>query len=58
MLLKGTPIRVVASHHDTSVGEIERVYSRHISDVSDDLTRATLLDFGGASEGNVVALRK
>ncbi len=57
-LLKGTPIRVVASHHDTSVGEIERVYSRHISDVSDDLTRATLLDFGGESAGNVVPLRK
>ena len=54
MLLKGVPIRVVASHHDTSVGEIERVYSKHISDVSDDLTRATLLDFGKADDGGKV----
>ncbi len=44
-LLRNVPIRVVASHHDTSVGEIERVYSRHISDVAGDLTRATLSDF-------------
>lgn len=51
MLLKGVPIRVCASHHDSSVGEIERTYSKYISDVSDDLTRATLLNMD-APEAN------
>jgi site-specific recombinase XerD len=45
MLLNGLPVRVVASHHDTSVEMIEKHYSRHITDVSDTLTRRTLLDF-------------
>jgi integrase len=45
MLLNGVPIRLVASHHDTSVEMIERHYSRYITDVSDVLTRRTLLDF-------------
>jgi integrase len=56
MLLKGVPIRVVASHHDTSVGEIERVYSKHISDVADDLTRATLPDLSEPVTGKVVKI--
>jgi integrase len=58
MLLKGVPIRVVASHHDTSVGEIERVYSRHISDVSDDLTRATLPDLSEPAADKVVSITR
>jgi integrase len=45
MLLNGVPVRVVASHHDTSTEMIERHYSRYITDVSDTLTRRTLLDF-------------
>jgi integrase len=45
MLLNGVPVRVVASHHDTSVEMIEKHYSRYITDVSDVLTRRTLLDF-------------
>jgi hypothetical protein len=48
MLLDGVPVRVVASHHDTSVEMIEKHYSRYITDVSDTLTRRTLLDFGTA----------
>ena len=56
MLLMNVPIRVVASHHDTSVGEIERVYSKHISDVADDLTRATLLEYAPA--GKVLAIAR
>jgi integrase len=41
-LLKGVPIRVVAALHDTSVAMIEANYSAHITDHSDELTRATL----------------
>ncbi len=45
-LLSGVPVRVVASHHDTSVVMIERTYSRFIvGDPSDVLTRRTLIDF-------------
>jgi integrase len=44
-LLKGSPVRVVAAHHDTSVAMIEKHYSRYIiGDPSDAMTRATLLD--------------
>jgi integrase len=43
-LLKNVPVRIVAVNHDTSVAMIERNYSRYISDHSDDLTRAALLD--------------
>jgi hypothetical protein len=57
MLLLNVPIRVVASHHETSVGEIERVYSKHISDVSDDLTRATLLERASVA-GKVLAFER
>jgi len=28
MLVKYVPIRIVAQHHDTSTGEIEKVYAR------------------------------
>jgi hypothetical protein len=45
MLLAGTPTRVVAAHHDTSVLMIEKNYSAHISEHADALTRRTLLDF-------------
>jgi integrase len=43
-LLKGVPIRVVAAAADTSVGQIERNYSKFITDHSDALSRAALLD--------------
>ena len=57
MLLNGVPVRVVASHHDTSVEMIEKHYSRYITDVSDVLTRRTLLDFGApARAANVVSI--
>jgi integrase len=57
MLLNGVPVRVVASHHDTSVEMIEKHYSRYITDVSDILTRRTLLDFGArAAADNVVSI--
>jgi integrase len=51
-LKANVPIRVVASAHDTSTGQIERHYSKLIANHTDELTRATLLDFGS----NVTAL--
>jgi integrase len=60
-LLQGVPIRVVASHHDTSVAEIERTYSRYITgDPSEALTRATLLDFGAlpGEATNVISMTR
>ena len=57
MLLNNVPVRVVASHHDTSVEMIEKHYSRYITEVSDTLTRRTLLDFGAsATADNVVPI--
>jgi integrase len=49
MLLKNVPIRIVASLHDTSVEQIERHYSAYITDVTDEMTRATLPNFGIAT---------
>jgi integrase len=43
-LLANTPIRVVATLHDTSVVMIERTYSKFITDHSDALSRRALLD--------------
>ena len=43
-LLSRVPTRVVAVNHDTSVAMIEKNYSRYISDHSDAITRAALLD--------------
>ncbi len=58
-LLRGVPIRVVASHHDTSVAEIERTYSRFIiGDATEALTRATLLDLAKPTASNVVKLTR
>jgi integrase len=48
-LVKNIPIRIVASLHDTSVEQIERHYSAYITDVTDEMTRATLPDFGIAT---------
>jgi integrase len=58
MLLAGTPTRVVAVHHDTSVPMVEKNYSAFISDHADALTRRTLLDLSTpAPDGNVVPMR-
>ena len=43
-LLNRVPTRIVAVNHDTSVGMIEKNYSAYISDHSDAITRAALLD--------------
>jgi hypothetical protein len=45
--LKSVPTRVVAAHHDTSVAMIEKNDSGYIiGDLSETMTRATLIDFG------------
>ena len=56
-LLANTPIRVVATLHDTSVVMIERTYSKFITDHCDALARGALLDTTRLVGGNVVALK-
>lgn len=56
MLLKNIPIRLIAALHNTSVSQIERNYSKHITEHhSDDLTRTGLLPEPPPA-GNVVPL--
>jgi integrase len=56
-LINGTPTRVVAAIHDTSVGQIERTYSAFIADHADEVARRGLLDTTQPlTETNVVAL--
>lgn len=58
-LLSRVPTRVVAVNHDTSVAMIEKNYSRYISDHSDAITRAVLLDIAARpSATNVVPLTR
>jgi integrase len=57
-LLASTPIRVVATLHDTSVVMIERTYSKFILDHADALSRRALLDTTRQPIGrNVVPLK-
>ena len=55
-LLNRVPTRVVAANHDTSVGMIEKNYSRYITEHTDAITRAALLDPQVHGRGNVVPL--
>jgi integrase len=54
-LLGGVPIRVVATTHDTSVAMIEKTYSRYITDHSDVLSRAAMLDPARPVSNNVLS---
>jgi integrase len=59
MLLANVPIRLIASLHNTSVSMIERNYSRHITEYSDDVSRKALLQHEVPQEAvadNVIAL--
>jgi hypothetical protein len=56
MLLQNVPIRLIASLHNTSVNMIERTYSKHITEHSDDISRRALLQHESPSGDNVVAL--
>src|SRR5262249_36132334 len=51
-LLRGVPVRLVAANHDTSVAQIERTYSKHITDHSDEISRAALLRHESVPAGN------
>lgn len=56
-ILAGVPMRVVAVMHDTSVGMLERTYSRFIGDHADGVARRALLDLAPPVSGdNVVPL--
>jgi integrase len=55
-LLAGTPIRVTAVVHNTSVLMIEKTYSPFIGDHSDAVVRRGLIDFAQPSATNVVPL--
>ncbi len=58
MLLKNIPIRLIASLHNTSVSQIERNYSRHITEhSSDDISRTGLLSDPAPDAANVIPLR-
>jgi integrase len=56
MLLRGVPLRLVASLHDTSSAMIERTYSSHISSHGDELARRALLNTKQPVRANVVPL--
>ena len=56
-ILAGVPIRVIAVNHDTSIAMLERTYSRHIGDHSDQLARGALLDTTAPPGGNIVPIR-
>jgi len=57
-LISGVPIRIVSVNHDTSVGMLERVYSRYIADHSDELSREAMLDFGAPAAAKGVQFRQ
>ena len=57
-LLANVPVRIVASVHDTSVTEIERHYSKFITEHSDQLSRRALLQLDAPTGDNVVALTR
>ena len=58
MLVNNVPIRVVAAAHDTSSKMIEAAYSKHISEFTDRLARAALLQMEQPSTDKVVPLPK
>jgi integrase len=58
MLLAHVPIRLVASLHNTSTRMIEKHYSKYITEHTDDISRAALLQPELPSGENVVALTR
>ena len=57
-ILANVPLRVIAAIHDTSVVMIERNYSAFITDHSDAIARAALLDVVEPEAANVVPMRQ
>jgi integrase len=61
MLLANVPVRIVASKIDSSVAMVEKNYSRHIAEHSDEISRRALLEIGRVSPdeaGTVAILRR
>jgi integrase len=58
MIRANIPLRLIAVSLDTSTAMLEQHYSRQIASVSDDLTRAAMLDLGESRADNVVKLRE
>jgi len=58
MLKVNVPIRLVASLHNTSTKMIEKHYSKHITEHSDDISRHALLHHEPPAADNVVALAR
>jgi integrase len=60
MLLRNVPVRLIASLHNTSIFQIEKNYSKHITEHAiDDISRAGLLsEPAPAAKENVIPLRK
>jgi integrase len=54
-ILAGVPARVVAAAADTSIAMIEKTYSANISDHSDELLRASVLDVSTPMQKPAVA---
>jgi hypothetical protein len=50
------PIWVIAALHNTSVAMIERTYSAHIAEHSDEVSRVALLEAPPPSGSNVVPI--
>jgi len=55
-LKKGVAIRIVAANRNTSVEMIQKHYSRYITDHTDAITRAALLDTPQKPPENVIDL--
>jgi integrase len=55
-LLRGVPIRLVASSHDTGVQMVEKTYSAFIASHGDEVARAALLDLNPPKGEKVVTL--
>jgi len=56
-LIAGTPTRVVASLHDTSVLMLEKTYSKHITDHTDALARRAMLTIEPPTATNIIPLK-
>ncbi|HEY7842431.1 MAG TPA: hypothetical protein VID30_01985 [Bradyrhizobium sp.] len=54
----GKPLRFIAFDHDTSTGEIERTYARHLNGARGDLSRQGLLADEATPASNVVSLAR
>jgi hypothetical protein len=56
MLNANVPVRLVAELHNTSIRMIEKHYSKHITEHSDEISRRGLLQHEPPMGGNVVPL--